>query len=215
MPFELRSLFDYKSAEKSLLRVRGEMPMPPMRLFTLVGECLHNLRSALDHLAWQLVLENGGQPTLKTTYPVLRRTPKAPLAVAGGVSDAAIAVIEESQPYQWASEWQHHPLYMLHDLARKDRHRHVALRHVALDNIVIAGTRECDGTWHRVAQSDDALTLEFVPDDRSIDVTGSVEWRLHIAEPPAVFSPPVATLTRILGYVRQEVVERCEREAFV
>ena len=38
----------------------------------LIGEILHNLRSALDHLIWQLViLETGAPPTTtKTAFPI-------------------------------------------------------------------------------------------------------------------------------------------------
>jgi hypothetical protein len=40
---------------------------PPVHKWGLVvGDVLHNLRSALDHLAWQLVLANGKSPTSRT-----------------------------------------------------------------------------------------------------------------------------------------------------
>jgi hypothetical protein len=37
------------------VRVSGVPAIDPSWL-TIVGDCLHNLRSALDHLAWQLVV---------------------------------------------------------------------------------------------------------------------------------------------------------------
>jgi len=50
-----------------LVRVK---PAPvPLRL--IVGDALHNLRSALDHLAWQLVEAGGGTPTRYTAYPIM------------------------------------------------------------------------------------------------------------------------------------------------
>jgi len=36
----------------------------------LIGDAVHNLRSALDHLAWQLVLANGEKPTRETEFPI-------------------------------------------------------------------------------------------------------------------------------------------------
>jgi hypothetical protein len=39
-------------------RVR-DVPMPDLEWSIRIGEILHQLRSALDHLAWQLVLLDG------------------------------------------------------------------------------------------------------------------------------------------------------------
>jgi len=36
----------------------------------IVGDCLHNLRSALDHLAYQLVRVSGGTPNIHTQFPI-------------------------------------------------------------------------------------------------------------------------------------------------
>src|SRR6267378_798859 len=44
---------------------------PPPRLSVILGDCLHNLRSALDHIAWQLVLANGEKPGRDTAFPIL------------------------------------------------------------------------------------------------------------------------------------------------
>ncbi|HEV3192837.1 MAG TPA: hypothetical protein VGY54_20165, partial [Polyangiaceae bacterium] len=46
-----------------------------VRLNTLIGEFLHDLRSALDHIAWQLVMNNGGEPTRDTSFPILKVAP--------------------------------------------------------------------------------------------------------------------------------------------
>ena len=47
-------------------RVRAPIPVD---LSLVIGDAVHNLRSALDHLAWQLVLANGQTPTTQTAYP--------------------------------------------------------------------------------------------------------------------------------------------------
>lgn len=71
----------------------------------MTGEVLHNLRSALDHLADALVRANGGTPTEYTAFPIsttgLTRTgnPKN-INVDGGVSPQALALIQCLQPYQ-------------------------------------------------------------------------------------------------------------------
>lgn len=97
----------------------------------VVGDALHNLRSALDHLADQLVRLNGGSPNKRTQFPVLLRPsrwnpctncsePAVP-RVGGGISAAAQAVIEEIQPYKGTETGQW--LARLHELNVIDKHR--------------------------------------------------------------------------------------------
>src|SRR5205809_8115032 len=43
---------------------------PPIHLSTILGDCVHNIRSALDHLSWQLVLVNRQRPTTNTAFPI-------------------------------------------------------------------------------------------------------------------------------------------------
>ena len=43
---------------------------PPNEIGLVTGDVIHNLRSALDHLAYQLVLVNGATPTRQTCFPI-------------------------------------------------------------------------------------------------------------------------------------------------
>jgi hypothetical protein len=43
---------------------------PLLLLGALIGDVVHNLRSALDHLAWQPVLRAGGEPDWRTQFPI-------------------------------------------------------------------------------------------------------------------------------------------------
>lgn len=43
---------------------------PPDVLSVIVGDVLHNLRSGLDHLAWELVKRAGGKPGRHTCFPI-------------------------------------------------------------------------------------------------------------------------------------------------
>ena len=42
----------------------------PDEIISICGDALHNLRSALDHLAFQLVLVAGNKPTRRTCFPI-------------------------------------------------------------------------------------------------------------------------------------------------
>jgi hypothetical protein len=48
-----------------------EEPAIPPRLSTIAGDVLHNLRSALDHLAYQLVILATGEPWEKSQWPIV------------------------------------------------------------------------------------------------------------------------------------------------
>lgn len=91
-----------------------------------VGEIVHDLRSALDHLAWQLVILNGETPDTKTEFPVFWDAAKykseSPRKVRR-MSQAARAHIERLQPYNAAARFEDHVLYVVHQLNLADKHR--------------------------------------------------------------------------------------------
>src|SRR5215204_6470685 len=43
---------------------------PPARWSLILGDCLHNLRSSLDHLIWDLSFRTSGDSTLRTEFPI-------------------------------------------------------------------------------------------------------------------------------------------------
>jgi len=102
----------------------------------ITGEIVHDLRSALEQLVWQLVLLNGGEPRKSHSFPLRREEPPEGFAVEMrrertdrrgrmihgplfGVSDDATALIESCQPYKGAHGVR---LRQLHDLWNTDKH---------------------------------------------------------------------------------------------
>src|ERR1700687_47569 len=59
---------DHRTGDE-VFKIHGNLEVPA-RWGCIVGEVVHNLRSALDHLAWQLVLANGGTPNRATEFPI-------------------------------------------------------------------------------------------------------------------------------------------------
>lgn len=100
---------------------------PPVELAVLVGEVVYQLRSALDHIANQLVRSAGNSPTKRTTFPVLTTCPEKPITIHGGVNPTALAIIEELQPYQRQHQPGKHPLAVLNELWNTDKHRNLSL----------------------------------------------------------------------------------------
>jgi hypothetical protein len=109
----------------------------PASLPLIFGDSIHNLRSALDHLAWALVLANGGSPDESTYFPVRRTAPDRPkqpskpwslgraLVPGGGVTEQAAQLLDELQPYSHTAEGQQ--LARLHSLDIWDKHRRLAV----------------------------------------------------------------------------------------
>lgn len=101
----------------------------------MIGDCVHNFRSALDHIAWQLVIANGGTPGRETSFPILSAPPSKTLKIAGGIGPAALKVIEAVQPYNGTDAGEH--LKLLSDLDIFDKHREIL---VAVANVRSAST---------------------------------------------------------------------------
>lgn len=111
-------------ADGDMLLVCKVYRYPPLRLSVLLGDFLHNLRSSLDHLAWQLVLANGGTPGKKTAFPILSKKASKPIRISGGVSAKAADLVERFQPYNSTDTTpREHPLWVLSTLNNIDKHR--------------------------------------------------------------------------------------------
>jgi hypothetical protein len=123
---------------------------PPPQLAIIIGDLLHNLRSALDHLVCQLVMANGKGSCSDTQFPICKerdeffgnpKVKKSPQsAKVQHVASGAQTVIESLQPYNHLPV-DDHPLYLLNRLNNRDKHRLLNLAVAAIisygANIVI------------------------------------------------------------------------------
>lgn len=103
----------------------------------IIGEIVHDLRSALDQLVCEFVRLNGGEARKSHSFPVCEKKPSKGFAVQMrrkftdkggrtrygplfGVSKDAIALIESCQPYEGPNGKR---LRRLHDLWNLDKHQ--------------------------------------------------------------------------------------------
>jgi len=88
-----------------------------------VGDCIHNLRSALDHLAWQLVEAGGGVPNKDTSFPISDTSHQYASAIGKGeinkIACKAKEVLSGVQPFKTGDN----TLSVLHTLDIFDKHR--------------------------------------------------------------------------------------------
>jgi hypothetical protein len=127
---------------------------PPPEWSPIIGDCLNNLRSSLDHMAWGLA---GGRGD-RTAFPIFsdqseyrRVTPGRHLKY---VRNDAHAFIESLQPYRHLKGASAHFLFLLDRLTNDDKHREllgteVGVAHIYIDNPV------------GQAAAGDLLTFEF------------------------------------------------------
>jgi hypothetical protein len=98
-------------------------PIPPV-IAAITGDIIHNLRSALDHLAYQLVtMGTGGKGPYRHVYfPISESAKKHKtegLKKIQGMSLEAKKAIEALRPYQGGNDM----LWHIHSLDNIDKHR--------------------------------------------------------------------------------------------
>ncbi len=106
----------------------GEVPDIPPDWSAIIGDSFFNLRSAWDHLAWQLVELDGGKPCEHTQFPIYdtrlnsKGNPRN-VTIQPEIKRADIlAALDAIQPYQEADRW-HSQLWVVNEFCRRDKHR--------------------------------------------------------------------------------------------
>jgi hypothetical protein len=147
------------------------------------GDFLHNLRSALDNLVWQLVLVNGCTPSGGTggnAFPICSSWPRFVDSMfrLRGVSLEHIAFIEAVQPYSGREEPIHEALRIVHHLSNVDKHQivHQSIAIPAGKEITIQENKTVDG-------HPEPVDIDFY-ERQPMKVGAEVKWgRLRRVEP--------------------------------
>lgn len=123
-PYSVRRQ-DYAHGTKRVYRFAVKRN-PPQEWSVILGDCLHNFRAALDHLAWQIVSIHG-TTTRHTEFPIYARRAAYRSGVktkVGNVGRKGIkAALEELQPYKRSKVPQMNALWLLQKLDVIDKHR--------------------------------------------------------------------------------------------
>lgn len=167
-----------------------EIPDINPKVSAIAGDLLHNLRTALDHVAWQLVLLDGGEPNETTTFPLVETatnkdgTPRAPLVVKPGINDpqimAAVAAMQPIAEAQHGHDPATDALGIIGRLNNIDKHR-------LLLTVVHALDRDLPAYWGQ-SESDPSPTCKFnLAALATNDVVATFDFAG--AQPPAMFDP--------------------------
>lgn len=93
------------------------------RLPLWIGDCMHNFRSAFDHIAYELIKAAGLTPTTKTMFPLCAQKPKRGVYIQPdpGPHGDAMQIVEDAQPYNVGHE--SNSLAIMKKLDNVDKHR--------------------------------------------------------------------------------------------
>ncbi len=131
-PYGVFGEYEPGPPEQYVFRVRFLDPIPPEWAIA-VGDIVHNARSALDHLAYVVVLDNNGGADERTQFPVTLSPfdwTSQSRGCIGNASARHIELIEGFQPYNRTDLYGWHsfyssiddPLAMLTRLSNIDKH---------------------------------------------------------------------------------------------
>jgi hypothetical protein len=172
-PYRVVTEVDEETGECVL---RGQvLKRPPVLNWGVqIGECVHNLRSALDLLAWQLALLAGEEPPDNTAFPIFCDRDKyvdlvkeSKRSVVRGLPLRAQERIDGFQPCirrepPWAD-----PLWIVHRLANDDKHRVLHVGQVAAFSVGYTADALFDGPIE--AASAATLRHRFFDDDTELE----------------------------------------------
>ncbi len=107
---------------------RGPSPEVPIDWSVRVGEFLHNLRSCLNYIAYQSILDKGGQPTKRTAFPMATSKEEWDGEAGrrvGSASEEDRQLMEYFQPYTGGLnlDCDVSVLEEIVELSNQDRHR--------------------------------------------------------------------------------------------
>ena len=118
--------------ERYVARITG--PLLP-GLSVLLGDCVHNFKSVLDHVIWRAsVVHSDGTPTNPRRVGFPHWDTRDTYSAKGlhAVSDEVKAIVEALQPYHAGQNARSHPLWVVCELDNIDKHRAVhAVNHWA------------------------------------------------------------------------------------
>lgn len=134
---------------------------PPLEWATIVGDVVHNLRSSLDHMVYELsFLGTRGRPGGRTSFPCSLtraswRSDETQKVRLNGVLERHKKVLYRAQPCYGRQDnakpasfelRRRHPLQVLHDLWNDDKHRMLLPVATCMTNVdlIIVSTIDCE-----------------------------------------------------------------------
>jgi hypothetical protein len=193
----------------------------------IFGDVVHNLRAALDHLAWE-----AADRTLRdwrTEFPVIRIGAKGPDDMEAfaktkmqGAAQSVIGLVAECEPYQGGGG---HAIWQLHELDIIDKHRKMVVTVSQSDSMSpdfggIAEQSNIDPkfvdafksvrVWIKSAEPTELHDGEILAEHPLDQPVGNPQYaiRVTVDEPPVVESEPILELAANLSQAVETMLDK-------
>lgn len=201
--------------DRHLIFVEGRRP--PLYLGMILGEVVHDLRSAVDHLAWQLALQQSGEEALSKRgvamaiqFPIRDSREEFDRHRALPYFSAkAVERIESFQPYHDNPDVLS-PLAVVRDLSNTDKHQALtpSAGQLSIAHMVLRGPSMIPGDRVEVLQPTDTIADTERP---VLGIRMPPEARIEIDGPPITAGFFVAKATGDVRFVLPETIEEISR----
>lgn len=129
-----------REPERTHYIVRAYLRDPPdYTPSIIIGDCIHDIRSALDHIVAELT--EPVELRERSSFPIYEKNIRQPgfkaqreafRTATEGLPDHALAFVEQVQPYHRGEDAPLDPLAILHRLSNADKHRELIVTSRAL-----------------------------------------------------------------------------------
>lgn len=178
-PYKVAVQRDPKT-RKPIYYLAGVEDVPP-DIALVVGDVIQNLRSALDHLAYQLVLVGTGKPGpfFHVYFPIFDSAPEYKAGKTRqikGMRQEAIDAVDAIKPYKGGND----TLWQLHSLNRIDKHRLILTAGSTFESVDI-GAELMQGMGEAAKKLFSTMNLALRPADNLFPLKAG--HRLYVGGP--------------------------------
>lgn len=211
-PKVVESYIESDTGEK-IYRLQRALQKPPAELSPIVGDTLHNFRSALDHLMWEVVQRCGGMPIEGITqFPIFEsidafRDSERIRQVLKGVWPEVQTMLERLQPGGGSNPVTEMLLASVHHLNIVDKHRHPNLMTTAHLGLLPVHGRDIhiareiqDSLFSGVGRVEQSAILGRIPREH-VDVPFVPTFDVAFGEGSAAGQPVIPLLDSIRAQV--------------
>jgi hypothetical protein len=191
---------------------------PPPEISIICGEVIHQMRSTMDYLAFDLVKLNPNGITLPVDwekacyFPLWLEAPKKARVyncfenILPGIQEAAFMFIESVQPYH-SGPGVHNALRLIAKLSNVDKHRHLNITvpkvavHITME---VKGEIRYDITRGGLKHTSQVVTDSLIPENAS-EVTRSFTHYITFDEPTVGDGPATLEVENVLEVCLEQV----------
>lgn len=153
----------------------------PSEIALAIGDAIHNLRCALDHLAWEVVGRDRGTQNRHLKFPAYKDRTSFE-AACNGIITPSIAVKDMFKALEAFPGGTGHFLYVLHHLDNIDKHSFI-MPHLQTSRIRKLTVRDLEGNVVRVITDPgingfvegESLTIDSSPRATFVDLENDVD----------------------------------------